>query len=89
MDRYEAFDNAIFEITKIQVGPTLTEGQKRELLEVAGEIETAFQRGTLTAQERRDLLDSIEDCGLELPAGPGTPARQQSKGKHRETGRER
>ena len=68
MSQYEFFDAKIFDITRIQVGSSLSGGQKKALLDVAGEIESAYQDCGLSAADRRKLLDTIADCGLALPA---------------------
>ena len=80
MTQYEFFDAKIFDITKIQVGSLLSEGQKKALLDVAGEIESAYQDCGLSAADRRKLLDTIADCGLDLPAeAPEQTAKQRNK----------
>lgn len=38
ISKYQEFDAQIFEATKIMIGFTLSEGQKAELLKIAGEI---------------------------------------------------
>lgn len=43
ISKYQEFDAQIFEATKIMIGFTLSEGQKAELLKIAGEIEAACQ----------------------------------------------
>ena len=48
MDYYSAFDDEIFEITRIMVGLTLSDGQRRELAQVVDRIEAAYQAGDLT-----------------------------------------
>ena len=73
MSRYQEFDAQIFETTKIMIGFTLTEEQEAELLQIAGEIEGAYQDGTLSGDERQRLLDTMADCGLELPQPPAEP----------------
>ena len=67
ISKYQDFDSEIFEVTKIMIGFSLTDGQKTELLKIAGEIETACQDGSLSGDERQQLLDTMADCGLELP----------------------
>ena len=67
MDHYSAFDDEIFEITRIMVGLSLSDGQKRELAQVIDRIEAAYQAGNLTNEQRGRLLDNIADCGMELP----------------------
>ena len=67
MSKYEEFDDQIFDVTKIMVDFSLTDGQKTELLDIASEIEDAYRDGSLSGDERRKLLDSMADCGLDLP----------------------
>ena len=73
MSKYQEFDNQIFDVTKIMIGFSLSEGQKAELLKIAGEIEAARQDGSLTSDERQQLLDTMADCGLDLSAAPAKP----------------
>ena len=70
MSKYQEFDAQIFDVTKIMTGFSLMDGQKAELLKIAGEIEAAHQDGSLSADERQRLLDTMADCGLELPQTP-------------------
>lgn len=56
MDRYSAFDDEIFEITRIMVGLTLSNGQERELAQVIDKIEAACQDGNLSNEQRRRLV---------------------------------
>ena len=39
MSKYQEFDNQIFDVTKIMIGFSLSEGQKAELLKITSEIE--------------------------------------------------
>lgn len=71
MSKYQEFDSEIFGITKIMIGFSLSDGQKAELLKIAGEIEDACRDGSLSANERQRLLAAMADCGLELPTEPG------------------
>lgn len=73
MSKYQEFDNQIFDVTKIMIDFSLSEGQKAELLKIAGEIEAARQDGSLTSDERQQLLDTMADCGLDLSAAPAKP----------------
>ena len=66
MDLYQKFDHDIFDVTKIMLGISLTDGQKAELAKIAGEIDAAYCSGQLTAHERSRLLSAIKDCGMEL-----------------------
>jgi hypothetical protein len=70
ISKYQDFDSEIFEVTKIMIGFSLTDGQKTELLKIAGEIETACQDGS---------LDTMADCGLELPQPPAEPVVDEAK----------
>ena len=79
ISKYQEFDAQIFEATKIMIGFTLSEGQKAELLKIAGEIETACQDGSLSGDERQRLLDTMADCGLELPQPPTEPVVDEAK----------
>ena len=56
MDLYQKFDHDIFDVTKIMLGISLTDGQKAELSKIAGEIDAAYSCGQLTAHERSRLL---------------------------------
>ena len=67
ISKYQEFDAQIFDVTKIMIGFSLTDAQKTELLKIAGEIEAACQDGSLSADERQRLLETMADCGLELP----------------------
>ena len=79
ISKYQEFDAQIFDVTKIMIGFSLMDGQKTELLKIAGEIETAYQDGNLSADERQRLLDAIADCGLELPQSPTEPVVDEAK----------
>ena len=82
MSKYQEFDSEIFDITRIIVGLSLTDGQKEELLKVSGKIDAAFRDGSLTAAERQQLRLTMADCGLELPpdaAGQTKPPRKKQK----------
>ena len=79
ISKYQDFDSEIFEVTKIMIGFSLTDGQKTELLKIAGEIETACQDGSLSGDERQQLLDTMADCGLELPQPPAEPVVDEAK----------
>ena len=79
ISKYQDFDSEIFEVTKIMIGFSLTDGQKTELLKIAGEIETACQDGSLSGDERQRLLDTMADCGLELPQPPAEPVVDEAK----------
>ena len=79
MSKYQDFDSEIFEVTKIMIGFSLTDGQKTELLKIADEIEAACQDGSLSANERQRLLDTMADCGLELPQPPAEPVVDEAK----------
>ena len=79
ISKYQDFDSEIFEVTKIMIGFSLTDGQKTELLKIAGEIETACQDGSLSGDERQQLLDTMADCGLELPQPPAEPVVGEAK----------
>lgn len=62
ISKYQEFDAQIFEATKIMIGFTLSEGQKAELLKIAREIETACQDGSLSGDERQQLLETMMVC---------------------------
>ena len=79
MSKYQDFDSEIFEVTKIMIGFSLTDGQKTELLKIADEIEAACQDGSLSADERQRLLETMADCGLELPQTPTEPCVDEAK----------
>ncbi len=79
MSKYQEFDAQIFEATKIMIGFSLTDGQKTELLKIAGEIEAACQDGSLSSDERQRLWDTMADCGLELPQPPAEPVVDEAK----------
>ena len=79
MSKYKEFDSQIFEATKIMIGFSLTDGQKTELLKIAGEIEAAHQEGSLSDDERQQLLDTMADCGLDLSAAPAKPDVDEAK----------
>lgn len=69
-DKYKEFDSKIFDITKIMLDFSLTEGQKTELLAVMEEVETAKRDGLLTDTQYRKLLCTMADCGMELSPTP-------------------
>ncbi len=79
MSKYQEFDAQIFDVTKIMMGFSLTDGQKIELLKIAGEIEAACRGGSLSADERQQLLDTMADCGLELPQPSTEPVVDEAK----------
>lgn len=79
MSKYQEFDAQIFKATKIMIGFSLSEGQKAELLKIAGEIKDACRDGSLTSDERQRLLDTMADCGLELPTSPAKPGVDEAK----------
>lgn len=86
MSKYQEFDSKIFDITKIMLDFTLTEGQKSELLKISGEIDAAHREGSLSDAERKRLRADMTDCGLELPPDPVEPAktpRKKVKGRER------
>lgn len=90
MDYYSAFDDEIFEITRIMVGLTLSDGQRRELAQVVDRIEAAYQAGDLNNEQRGRLLDNIADCGMELPAQLTRPDTRQpsQRGKKKQKSKE-
>lgn len=88
MSKYQEFDSEIFDITKIMVGFSLSDGQKSELLKVAGEIDAAVKDGSLSEAERDQLRRTMEDCGMELPPPPAEPTKPHRK-KHRAKGQDR
>lgn len=79
ISKYQEFDAQIFDVTKIMIGFSLTDGQKTELLKIADEIEAACQDGSLSANERQRLLETMADCGLELPQTPMEPCVDEAK----------
>ena len=79
MSKHQDFDSEIFEVTKIMIGFSLTDGQKTELLKIADEIEAACQDGSLSADERQRLLETMADCGLELPQASTEPCVDETK----------
>ena len=79
ISKYQEFDAQIFDVTKIMIGFSLTDAQKTELLKIAGEIEAACQDGSLSADERQRLLETMADCGLELPQTPMEPCVNEAK----------
>lgn len=85
MSKYQEFDSKIFDVTKIMLDGSLTDGQKSELLKISGEIDAAVQDGSLSAVERQNLRLTMADCGLELPPDPVKPPRKP----HRAKGQER
>ena len=66
-DKYQEFDNKIFDITRIMLDFSLTEGQKSELRTVMEEMEAAHREGLLTDAQHGRLLCTMADCGMELP----------------------
>ena len=66
-DKYQEFDNKIFDITRIMLDFSLTDGQKSELRAVMEEMETAHREGLLTDAQHGRLLCTMADCGMELP----------------------
>ena len=88
MSNYQKFDSEIFDITKIMVGFSLSDGQKSELLKIAGEIDAAVKDGSLSKAERDQLRLTMEDCGMEFPPPPTERAKPHCK-KHRTKGQER
>ena len=86
MCKYEEYDSKIFHVTQIMLGCSLTDGQKKELLKISGEIDAACREGSLSEAERRQLRADMADCGLELPPDPVEPAktpRKKTKGRER------
>ena len=86
MSKYEEYDSKIFHVTQIMLGCSLTDGQKKELLKISGEIDAACREGSLSDAERRRLQADMADCGLELPPAPVEPAktpRKKTKGRER------
>lgn len=67
MDKYQEFDEKIYDITRIMLDFSLTEGQKNELRQVMEEMEAAHQEGLLTDAQHGRLLCTMADCGMELP----------------------
>ena len=67
MSKYEEYDSKIFHVTQIMLGCSLTDGQKKELLKISGEIDAAYREGSLSDAERRRHRADMADCGLELP----------------------
>ena len=88
MSNYQKFDSEIFDITKIMVGFSLSDGQKSELLKIAGEIDAAVKDGSLSKTERDQLRRTMEDCGMEFPPPPAEQAKPHRK-KHRAKGQDR
>ena len=72
MDKYQEFDNEIFDITRIMLDFSLTEGQKSELREVMEEMETAHREGLLTDAQHGRLLCMMADCGMDCPGRCGS-----------------
>ncbi len=70
MSKYEKFDSQIFDITRIMLDGTLTDGQRKELLKVMEEIEAAHREGHLTDEQHSRLLCTMMDCGMEPPPVP-------------------
>lgn len=87
MTKCQEFYSQIFDVTKIMIDFTLTEGQKSELLKISGEIDAACREGSLSGDERRKLRAAMADCGLELPPDPEplkTPRTPKKTAKRRE-----
>lgn len=70
MEKYQEFDSKIFDITRIMLDLSLTEGQKSELRTVMEEMEAAHREGLLTGAQHSSLLCTIADCGMDLPPVP-------------------
>jgi len=70
MGKYEKFDSQIFDITRIMLDGTLSDGQRKELMKVMAEIETAHREGHLTDEQHSRLLYMMMDCGMEPPPVP-------------------
>lgn len=82
MSRYQEFDSEIFDITRIMVGFTLTDGQVSELLKVSERIDAAVKDGSLSEAERGQLRATMADCGLDpalLSADKAKPPRKHRK----------
>ena len=79
MDKYKDFDNQIFAITRVMLDLSLTDGQKAELRQVAGEIEQARQDGSLDEGSYQKLLDTLADVGLDYT--PPQPEGMEQHGK--------
>ena len=88
MSKYQEFDSKIFDITRIMSGFSLSDGQKSELLKIAGEIDAAVKDGSLGKAERDQLRRTIEDCGMEFPPPPAEQTQPHRK-KHRAKGQDR
>ncbi len=88
MSKYQEFDSEIFDITKIMISGALSDGQKSELLKIAGEIDAAVKDGSLSEAERDQLRRTMEDCGMEFPPSPAEQAKSHRK-KHWAKGQER
>ncbi len=88
MSKYQEFDSEIFDVTKIMVGFSLSDGQKSELLKIAGKIDAAVKDGSLSEAERDQLRRTMTDCGMEFPPPPAEQAKPYRK-KHRTKGQER
>ena len=54
MDKYQEFDDQIFAITRVMLGFSLTDGQKTELRQVAGEMEQAWSFIHIGRRRRSD-----------------------------------
>lgn len=67
MSKFEEFDSQIFDITRIMLDGTLTDGQRKELLKVMDEVEAAHREGHLTDEQHSRLLCTMMDCGMEPP----------------------
>ena len=61
MSKYEEYDSKIFHVTQIMLGCSLTDGQKKELLKISGEIDAACREGSLSDAERRRLQADMAD----------------------------
>ena len=88
MSKYQEFDSKIFDITKIMIDFSLTDGQKSELLKIAGEIDAAVKDGSLSEAQRGQLRRTMEDCGMEFPPLPAEQAKPHRE-KHRAKGQDR
>ncbi len=88
MSKYQEFDSEIFDITKIMISGALSDGQKSELLKIAGEIDAAVKDGSVSEAERDQLRRTMTDCGMEFPSSPAKQAKPQRK-KHRTKGQDR
>lgn len=87
MSRYQEFDSEIFEITKIMMGFTLTDGQVSELLKVSEKIDAAVKDGSLSEAERGQLRAAMADCGLDLALLPAEKPKPPKKHRKADRGR--